>query len=365
MKVCFFLNGFCTNGGIGRVTSVLANCLAEKEEMQVVTLSYFRENLPQLFSLSPKIQQEFFLEHPQSMAKTMLQGGEFKLRAFLKKNKIDVLVACGSLYFPVSVRACKWTNTKCVCWEHTNPNVASDYKFQKAARKYGACHSDCNVVLTKSAVQAYSEMFHTKNTVQIYNPLDARILECASDYNTTSKRIVSVGRLSYPKYFEMAIEIAAEVLPGRPEWSWDIFGEGEARTKLAALIHEKGLDDRMKLCGQVNDIYNRYKNYAVMVMTSRYEGFPMTLLEGLGNGLPLVSFDIATGPNEIIRNEENGYLIPPFDKKQMVVRLERLMDDASLREKMSAEARKDCAAFSQDAIVKQWEALLRQLAEGK
>ena len=61
----------------------------------------------------------------------------------------------------------------------------------------------------------------------------------------------------------------------------------------------------MHLMGQVSDLYARYREYSMMVMTSRYEGFPMSLLEGMGNGLPLVSFDINTGPDEIIRDGEN------------------------------------------------------------
>ena len=91
----------------------------------------------------------------------------------------------------------------------------------------------------------------------------------------------------------------------------------------------------------------------------------MILLEGMGNGLPLVSFDIATGPNEIIRQDGNGYLIPPFDKEKMVACISKLMDDPSLREEMSQKAKKDCANFSQDEIVKQWIDLLLQVAKRK
>jgi glycosyltransferase involved in cell wall biosynthesis len=232
----------------------------------------------------------------------------------LKEQEIDVLIACGALFFPIAVRACKGTHVKCICWEHTDPNTGSDYRFQRLARSYGAKRSSCNVVLTKRAQKFYEAHYPKARTVQIYNPIDHKVLENAGEYRPESKKIISVGRLTYQKYFQMAVEIAAEILPMHPDWQWDIYGDGEERQELEQLIAEKGLTEQMHLMGQVSDLYNRYREYAIMVMTSRYEGFPMSLLEGMGNGLPLVSFDIDTGPDEIIRDGENGYLIPASNR---------------------------------------------------
>ena len=119
------------------------------------------------------------------------------------------------------------------------------------------------------------------------------------------------------------MKVASEVLPKFPDWQWDIFGQGEDLEELIRLAKEAQIDEQMHFNGQVTDLYERYKQYSIMVMTSRYEGFPMTLLEGIGNGLPLVSFDIPTGPSEIIDDGENGYLLQEGDINGMVYRLDQ------------------------------------------
>lgn len=363
MKICFMLGGFKANGGIGRVTSMLANKISEEDYgIEVFTLSYVKDTRPDLYSISNKVKQLYFLDSMNNMAKAMLKGGVKKLKKILRDNDIDVLIACGALFFPICVLACKGTRTKVICWEHTNPYHGTDYKFQLQMRKFGIKRSDLNVVLTKETARVYNQEFKVKNVLHIYNPIDEQIFDSSVNYNVKSKKIISVGRLSYPKYFEMAVEVAKEVLPQNPEWSWDIYGSGELEEKILNLIKETGLEGRMNLMGQVNDLYDRYKNYSFMVMTSRYEGFPMTLLEGMGNGLPLVSFNIKTGPNEIINNGENGFLIPAFDKKKMVNSINRLISDSELREKMSKKNIELRNMFSEKNIVDSWIDVLKNMA---
>lgn len=76
MKVCFFLGGFYQNGGIGRVTSILANRLAEESNIEVLTLGYFNPHKADIYELSPNIYKSFFMDSYQSMAKLLLFGGE-------------------------------------------------------------------------------------------------------------------------------------------------------------------------------------------------------------------------------------------------------------------------------------------------
>ena len=91
-----------------------------------------------------------------------------------------------------------------------------------------------------------------------------------------------------------------------------------------------------------------------MVMTSRYEGFPMTLLEGLGNGLPLISFDIPTGPSEIIEDGKNGFLIKALDVDGMSIRLNEMMRSTDVLVHMSHNSREKAKVFSQEEIESKW-----------
>lgn len=361
MKVCFLLGGLTSNGGIGRVTSVLANQLAESKDFDCCLLSYYDAKKEKRYTISEKVEQRFFLPDYCSMTKCMMQGGHRKLRAFLQNYAVDIIVACGVLFFPIAVRAVKGTQIRCVCWEHTSPASDADHRFQMLARRFGIANSDMNVVLTKSAMRMYIERFKCRNTLQIYSPIDQSVLERASAYQLDSKSIISIGRLSYPKNFSLAIEAAARILPEFPEWTWDIYGEGEERERLEQLIQKKGLCGRLCLRGRVDNLYDLYQNYSFVVMTSRYEGFPMSLLEGLGNGLPLISFDIATGPDEIITSGENGFLVEKGNVDMLVDRMRELMTDPEKRGQMSHESRKRIPDFSMTNFVNQWAALFAMM----
>lgn len=361
MNICFFLGGFHQNGGIGRVTAMLANEMAKYDDYRITALCYCDPKLPNIYDISPRINQQFYLQTYSSMAKQIFTGGVMRLRRYLRTNKVDVLIACGALFYPISVLACKGINTKCICWEHSDPEGNNDHRGQYWARRFGIKRSDLNVVLTKRALNVFKEKYGAENTVQIYNPVDEAVFKLAGEYNKESKKIISVGRLSYQKNFELAINIATRILPGHPEWTWDVYGKGENHDKLQRLIEENGITKQFHLCGQVTDLYERYVNYSIMVMTSRYEGFPMSLLEGLGNGLPLVSFDIPTGPSEIIEDGVNGYLIDPFDVDCIVQRLEEMMADESLLIRMSNAGKQKAYAFSQKEITSSWNKVLAEL----
>lgn len=363
LKICFLLGGFQGNGGIGRVTSVLANRFCAEDDIEVHTISYLQDQRPILYSISKNVHSHVLYTTSCSMTKAMLVGQAVKkTKKILCDENIDILIACGALYYPLSIMACKGTKVKCICWEHTNPATSSDYKFQNLCRKYAAKRCDRIVVLTKSADTYYRQNYPAcqSKIAQIYNPIaiDAAKSEL---YNNESKKIISVGRLSYPKNFERLIAIAARVLPQHPDWSWDIYGDGELKVSLQDMIDWNKLSEQLTLKGQVSDLYNRYGAYAFMVMTSRYEGFPMSLIEGAANRLPLVSFDIPTGPNEIIIDGVNGYLIDQSSDDAMVEKIQCLIENPTLRTAMSNEAYQLTDVFDLERILAQWKTLYTQL----
>lgn len=356
IKICFLLGGFQVNGGIGRVTSILANQLCYETDLEIHLISYLQDTRPFLYNIDPKIHTHVMYTESCSMTKAiLLRHAIQKVRKVLQEERIDWLVSCGALYFPLGILACKTTKTKCVCWEHTDPATSFDYKFQNLCRKYAAKRCTHFVVLTKSSESYYKQHFPKCNgkITQIYNPIDENAVR-SQNYDSNSKKIISVGRLSYQKNFERLIEIAARILPNNPEWSWDIYGDGELKDSLQKLIDSSNLTHRLTLKGQVSDLYNRYKEYAFMVMTSRYEGFPMSLIEGAANRLPLVSFDIPTGPNEIITDGINGYLIDHNSDDDMAEKIDQLIKNSELRLSMSEESYKLIDSFALKKILEQW-----------
>lgn len=360
MNVGFFVGNLQRNGGIGRVVSIVANRLCEEKGYQVHMISHFQKGDKLLYELASSVHTHSLYNAPISMIKAMLfKNAVGKLKKIIEDEKIDVIVACGALFYPLAILAAKAKKIRCICWEHINPATVSDYKFQGVARKYAVKKADDIVVLTKSAEVYYRDHFKLPENrlTQIYNPVSTGSGRSV-EYLVSSKKIISVGRLSYQKNFSLLIDVAADVLPKYPEWTWDIFGSGEEFDALSQKIKEKGLEGRVNLLGQVSDLYDRYGDYAFQVMTSRYEGFPMSLIEGMANRLPLISFDIETGPDEIIKEGENGFLVPPEDRETMAERICRLIEAPELRKEFSEASYALRTKYDLESIVLQWKELL-------
>lgn len=362
MRVCFLCRGFSSNGGIGRVIAILSNKLVDN--LDVYLLSFYAEESSAFYSINPRCKQAILYSGRISMTKALVFGHAVnKLCKYIKENRINVIIACGALFYPLAVLAGKKAGIKSICWEHTNPNNNSDYKFQDIARKFGAKRSDLNIVLTKNALQVYQARFPKGKTVQVYNPIDPSLMKTEHEYDVTSKKIISVGRLRPVKNFSRLLDIAAVVLNDHPEWEWDIYGDGPLKMELEAKKEVLGLGRQVHFRGQVSDLYDRYPEYSFMVMTSDYEGFPMTLLEGSAHRLPMIAFDVATGPSEIIKNEKNGFLCKKGNESEMVRYIERLISDDHLRIRLSEGSRETITDFDVLSIKNKWVDFIENLAK--
>ena len=361
MNICFLFGGFSASGGIGRVTSILSNEL-QNNGYQIYLCAFCEHKDPATYPINSKCKRYSIYPENRSMAKAIVfENAAEKLCEYIKSNHIDVIIACGALFYPLAAIAARRCKIKFLCWEHISPNIKTDYRFQDQGRCYGAKRSDVNILLTRSALDIYNKRFPKSNNIQIYNPIDTLLAERVPSYSLDSKKIISVGRLGPQKNFDRLIDIAQTVLSEHSDWIWDIYGEGGYRERLEKHVESAGLTERVRFLGQINNLYDMYSEYSFMVMTSDYEGFPMTLLEGASQALPLVSFDIETGPNEIIENGSNGFLCDKSSNNEMITCINRLIEDPSLRKKMSDGAYATSKRFNIDSIIKKWEQVFNTL----
>lgn len=361
MNVAFIHSGFSSSGGIERVVSIILNEMAKHEDYHLLSIEYLTEN-QQYYEIDSRVQRFPLYHSPLSMTKAMVSERIIqKTRKILKENHVDAVIGCGALYFPIAVIAGKLSGAKSICWEHTNPKVRHDFKFQKQMREFGLKHSDANVLITQRAKQYYDSIKRKEN-VLIYNPVDNQLFETHASYDVQSHKIISVGRLCYAKNYDLLIQIAEKVLGQHTDWSWDIYGDGEEYERLQKLIAATSVSDRLTLKGNAANIYALYPQYSFLVMTSRFEGFPMVLLEAAAKSLPMVSFDIETGPNEIIVDGVNGCLIDAGDSDGMVERIDGLIRNPEKRREMSANAFDTAQRFSLKKICARWCQLLEKTA---
>ena len=180
-----------------------------------------------------------------------------------------------------------------------------------------------------------------------------------------SKVLVAAGRLVRQKGFDLLITAFATVSARHPDWRLRIFGWGAKRPKLAAQIAELGLTDRVTLEGPTRKLDEELAAASGYVLSSRYEGLPMVLLEAVTAGVPSVAFDCPTGPREIIDDGHNGLLVPPRDVDALAAGMLRLIENPAERRAMGAAARAGSSRFSMATVRQEWEKLFGELAAAR
>lgn len=180
---------------------------------------------------------------------------------------------------------------------------------------------------------------------------------------STNKRLLCVARLTRQKGVDMLLDVYALVNRARPEWSLKIIGSGPDSEKINRKVQELGIGSSTQIIDVCENMEDEYQQAAIYVLTSRWEGFPMVLLEAQACGLPVVAFNCETGPAEIISDGESGYLVPTFDTNQMADRIIELIDHPERRHKFSIQARNNSDRFSPELINMKWDRLVQSLLE--
>lgn len=350
MNICFLEGDMSRKGGTERMTAMLANALSETHRVFVVSLK--SEDNHVFFSLADSV---LYTVLSPAVGKLGILSKIRQLHRFFLAHEIDCVINVDTGMSIYGIPAAWGTKAKVITWEHANYFNNWGSRVFPAIRRFAARHSDAMVVLTGQDKENYET--HIPSKVPVYvisNPVQPHQVT----YDASSRTILSAGALLPIKGYDRAIEVARRILPGRPAWRWVICGEGPERERLECMIQDAGLEGRVVLLGTVRDMESQYRSAAMVVMTSHMEGLPMVLLEAKSYGLPLVSFDIMTGPREIIQDGVNGFLAAPSDVEDLADKLARLMDSDDLRYQMSENTAFDIERFSGTKILEEWEKLL-------
>ncbi|MFD3942398.1 glycosyltransferase [Streptomyces sp. NPDC058579] len=177
----------------------------------------------------------------------------------------------------------------------------------------------------------------------------------------TAKVVVSIGRLHEEKGVDLLLDAWSEVAPKHPEWILRLYGSGEEEAALKAQSERLGLASQVEWMGRTSDVPGALKDSSLFALSSRGEGFPLALMEAMATAVPCVAFDVAPGVREIITDGENGLIVPPGNTGEFARRLDELISDQELRDRMGDKARVDIQRYSTDEIVARWESLFTLL----
>ena len=223
-------------------------------------------------------------------------------------------------------------------------------KVEKAAGKL-----DALVVLTQHDAQSWEGI---AKTIVIPNSLPFNPSEISDCEN---KSAIFVGRFNEQKGLEYLIESWEKVHRRCPEWILHIYGEGEQEQLLIRLIEEAGLYDVVEIHKPISQIVDRYLESSLFILTSRFEGFGMVIIEAMACGLPVVSFDCPWGPSELINNGDNGFLVEYLNTDEDADRICQLIESPALRREMGKNAKTYVKKFERDAVMKLWMDLFEKL----
>jgi glycosyltransferase involved in cell wall biosynthesis len=233
-----------------------------------------------------------------------------------------------------------------------------DRARQRAFRRWYP-RLDALVVLTDLDRRRYDELLSGR--VRLYsipNTIRPNVGPVAPLEGTT---ILAAGRLTRQKGFDLLIAAFAQIAPERPDWRLRICGSGPWHERLERLAAEHGLSDRVSLPGPVEPLADEMNAAALFILSSRFEGFPLVLLEAMAKGMPVVAFDCPTGPGEVIDDHRNGLLVPAEDVDGLARAIAEATADTSLRRRLASEAARTASQYTIETVGPQWDALLAEL----
>ena len=379
MKRLYCTPSIYNSAGTERVLSMKVNYLVREAGYEIVIVTTDQMGKSNFFDFDPRIKCYDlglnYIEDAQQPLPIQIfnhykKNKKYKkeLKQILQKEKPDVCVSLfgkemeflgdmnlkcktvGELHFNKYFKRFLTTaNHKGFIWkllgEHTTKQMV------KHTRKL-----DRLVVLTK---QDKEEWCKTNNNVcQIYNPLP---IEEEDSSDLESKSVIAVGRLCAQKNFSSLVRAWAIVQQKYPDWTLNLWGDGELYDEIASEIDSCGVSSSFKLCGRTNNVKAEYLKNSVYVMSSVFEGFPMVLLEAASFGLPMIAYACYCGPKDIIKDGKNGYLVKQNDERGLAEAICKVIEDKALRKNMGRASKQTSEEFSQKKILPQWPRFFYQL----
>lgn len=203
-----------------------------------------------------------------------------------------------------------------------------------------------------------------KNVVVLPNPLAFEPIE-VSKIEVKKKIILAAGRLNvwHTKGFDNLIKAWGLIQKKYPDWKLRIIGSGKERDYdyLNNLAKQNGVENALELAGFIDDPVPCYREASVFVLSSRYEGFGMVLIEAMSQGCACVACDYKGRQSEIITNENEGFVCPPDDYIDLAKALDRVLSDDELRHKIQLGAIKRSEFYSVENTTKRWEEIFKDL----
>lgn len=383
MKLLYCTPWIFNSAGTERVLSMKANYLVREAGYEVVIVTTDQKGRRNFFEFDERIRHyDLGLDYIDDFTKPFISKTlshyrknkiyRKKLQSILQKEKPDVCISMfgkeieflgkmntgcktvGELHFNRLYREnLLLANHKGFFWRLIGHILTRNMRSETRLL-------DRLVVLTKEDLHEWEKT--NSNACQIYNPLPYDE-DCQAQLN--ARNIITVGRLSAQKNYQSLVRAWKIVNEKHPDWSMNIWGDGELKECLSTEIDRCGISKSLILHGRTDNVKSEYLNSSAYVMSSIFEGFPMVLLEAASFGLPLISYECYCGPKDIIRDGVNGFLVKQNDEQALADAICKVIEDEDLRRRMGQAAKETSKEFSQDKILPLWPKFFESLVNSQ
>jgi GalNAc-alpha-(1->4)-GalNAc-alpha-(1->3)-diNAcBac-PP-undecaprenol alpha-1,4-N-acetyl-D-galactosaminyltransferase len=343
-------------GGAERVAAMMANLWsAQGDRVTLVTLDTVDSDVYRVDAQVERVGLGLMRVSGNSLHAGWNNAQRIRaLRHALRDAASDCIVSLTDRMNVLVLLASRGLDMPVVIAEHSDPRHQPMGEIWERLRKWTYPRCTAAVALTDSVAQYLHTVVGPRPVYVIPNGV-APPAVTASDVSDVDERlIVAMGRLSPEKGFDLLIDALARMAPRNDTWRVEIAGEGPQRESLQQQIDRHGLGRRVQLVGWVDDPARFLSRAALFIMASRYEGFPVSLLEAMACGVPAISFDCDSGPRAIIRPEVDGLLIPTGDVLALAQAIERLLSDPVTRHALGERARDVVRRFGPDLFIQRW-----------
>jgi len=368
-KILYIVGGLYYPNGMAQILSQKINYLAEKTDYDLYMVLTEREDLPWYYDMPDKVKWVNFdlnfddLDEMPAIQRLMVyhkKNAEYKdlLEKYILELKPDITIS-------ICRRELNFLNTipdgskkigefhfdrksyrqfyKSFLPSFVN-HAITDFWMDKMIREVRKL--DAFVVLTSYDKKSWPEIDNVRvipNAIRTVSDTKSSLKE---------KNVIAVGSYNHVKGYDMLFEAWKIVEQKYPDWHLNIYGNG--KNDLFQQMAQSGGLKNVSCNSAVRDIYNKYRESSIFVMSSRHEGFGLAIAEAQSCGLPVVSFDCPYGPREIINDGKDGFLIEERNVELMAEEIIYLIEHEEVRHEMGEAAILNSKRFDEDTVMKMW-----------
>jgi glycosyltransferase involved in cell wall biosynthesis len=360
MKLLYITNGIKDPGGLERVLSVKASYLADALGYEVHILTLNNDAAIPFYAFSNKIIHHDIAVggNPIHYFKSYLSG----IKATVKAIQPDIILVCDDglkgFFLPILLqKPCSMFYERHVSRVIELGEEPSFIKKVKVGAKFFLMKQlgktfDKFVVLTPDNKKEWP----MHNVVVISNPLSFYPNEIST---LTNKKVIAVGKHSLQKGYDRLLESWQVVQEEYPDWQLEIYGKIDLKYNFEQLSNTLQVDKTVTFFPPVAAIQAKYLESSIFVLSSRFEGFGMVLIEAMACGVPCVTFDCPYGPADIVTHQEDGLVVKNDDTLAFAQAIKVLIEKQNVRNEMGKKAKQNVKRFLPELIMPQWDALLK------